>query len=131
MIGMESKISYFIIRKVEVCKNFVVSLLTQLVPQLPCKDKFSKSQNPKGSLKTGVRAYARTPVFRYFFNFRDLLKLNTAAYSTNELLWKRFAIPANEYVSFFPYKYVVFSAYTNLILIKCYGKCGSSCLWVR
>jgi hypothetical protein len=29
----------------------------------------------KGSPKTGVRAYARTPVFGYSFNFRDLLKL--------------------------------------------------------
>jgi len=35
----------------------------------------SVSKFYKRSPKTGVRAYARTPVFGYFFNFRDLLKL--------------------------------------------------------
>jgi hypothetical protein len=43
--------------------------------------KFSKLQKYNGSPKTGVRAYARTPVFGYFFNFRDLLNLTDSIHA--------------------------------------------------
>jgi hypothetical protein len=36
-------------------------------------------ETTKRSLKTGVRAYPRTPVFRYPLNFREVLKLSNVA----------------------------------------------------